>query len=90
MQIEGLSQQVQDLSGQVSALSSQLAAVNASITQGKQALDHDYRQLLTTEYGACTLLYLHHWAPAGAHPTPSNPYVPDDYCRLGKQSIRPF
>lgn len=90
MQIQALSQQVQDLSSQLNAVTSQLTAINASVADGKQKLDHDYRQLLMTEYGTCTLLYQHHWAPAGAHPTPGNPYIPDDYCSKAKEYTAPY
>lgn len=90
MQIQALSQQVQDLSAQLTGVSSQLAAAKASVDDGKQKLDHDYRQLLTTEYATCTLLYQHHWAPNGAHPTASNPYVPDQYCSVTKSATAPY
>ena len=90
MQIQALGQQVQDLSSQLSSVSAQLAAVNAEVVTGKQQLDHDYRQLLMTEYATCTLLYQHHWAPAGAHPTPGNPYIPDDYCSKTKEASAPY
>lgn len=80
-QIAQLTETVAQLSDRLAALNQHIASISSQFgTLNARERDH-FRRTYATAYQTCKLLYLHHWAPNGAHPTPGNPYVPDDYCR---------
>ena len=79
-QLTDLQSQMGDLQGQVSSLQGQVKALGVQVSQFQQTAEDHYQLMRETEVATCKLLYLHHWAPNGAHPTPQQPYVPDQYC----------
>jgi len=80
MQISQLNETIAQLSDRLAALNQHIASISNQLgTLNARELNHA-RRIYATAYETCRLLYLHHWAPNGAHPTPGNPYVPDTYC----------
>jgi TolA-binding protein len=80
LQLNQLSEAVSQLGGRLAALNQHIASLSGQLgTLNSRERDH-FRKAYATAYQSCKLLYMHHWAPNGAHPTPGNPYVPDQYC----------
>ena len=62
--------------------------LQATLADNRKVEDERWRRMRASLLATCKLLYQHHWAPDGvAHPTPSNPYIPDDYCRASPDYV---
>ena len=75
-QVTALSAQLETMTARGAAQSQQLTALSSAVTSDRRLAQERHRQVVTAAYGACNLLYLHHWVQGSAQ----HPYRNSDYC----------
>lgn len=88
LRINELNARIDSLSSDIAALAQSVNQLKATLADNRKVEDERWRRMRASLLATCKLLYQHHWAPDGvAHPTPSNPYIPDDYCRASPDYV---